>query len=80
MMVVSLVWLGLVLPPGFLPAWVVPPLFPPLRSVGAALLRGEFTSAVRMILGGKEGERTDVAKARAAYLKDGDAKVGSLLS
>ena len=44
-------------------------------SVGAALLRGEFSSAVRMILGGKEGERPEVAEARAAYLRDGDAKV-----
>jgi hypothetical protein len=31
-----------------------------------------------MILGGKEGERSEVAQARAAYLKDGDAKVGGL--
>ena len=44
-------------------------------SVGATLLRGEFSSAVRMILGGKEGERPEVAEARAAYLRDGDAKV-----
>ena len=43
--------------------------------VGAALLRGEFSAAVRMILGGKPGEKPDIAAARAAFLKDGDAKV-----
>ena len=45
--------------------------------VGAALLRGEFSAAVRMILGGKPGEKPDIAAARAAFLKDGDAKVNT---
>ena len=43
--------------------------------VGAALLRGEFSAAIRMILGGKPGERQDIAAARSAFLNDGDAKV-----
>ncbi len=45
--------------------------------VGRALLRREFKAAVRMILSGKEGERHEVAVARDAFLKDGDAKVGN---
>jgi hypothetical protein len=44
--------------------------------IGAALLRGEWLVAVRLILQGPSGERPEWRAAREAFLHGGDAKVG----
>ncbi|KAG2486127.1 hypothetical protein HYH03_015221 [Edaphochlamys debaryana] len=44
----------------------------PTHLVGAALLRGDFERAARLVLTGRPGERADVASARAAFLDGGD--------
>jgi hypothetical protein len=43
--------------------------------VGAALLRGEWQAAVRLIMEAGQYERADAAGARQLYLRDGDIKV-----
>ena len=43
--------------------------------MGRALLRGEFETAVRAVLTGRQGERPDIAAARRLFLEGGDAKV-----
>eukprot|EP00798_Chlamydomonas_sp_ICE-L_P022952 gene22952-30136_t len=44
------------------------------HKVGATMLRGEYETAVRMIMTGRPDERADVASARAMFLDQGDAK------
>ncbi|KAF8060524.1 leucine--tRNA ligase [Scenedesmus sp. PABB004] len=46
----------------------------PTHAVGAALLRGEWAAATRLILQGGPGERPEIAAARALYLERGDAQ------
>ena len=40
--------------------------------VGAALLRGEYEAAVRLIMQPRDGEREETAEARKLYLQKGD--------
>jgi hypothetical protein len=44
--------------------------------VGAALLRGEWQAAVRLIMQGGPGERREYRQARALYMEQGDIQVG----
>lgn len=45
--------------------------------MGAALLRGEWQSAVQLIMQGGEGERQEFREARALYTEKGDVQVRS---
>jgi hypothetical protein len=45
--------------------------------VGAALLRGEWQAAVRLIMQGGPGERREYRQARALYMEQGDIQVGT---
>ncbi|XP_028549259.1 multisubstrate pseudouridine synthase 7 [Dendrobium catenatum] len=45
----------------------------PTHSIGAALLRGEWKTAVDLILDPRDGERADIKEARKKYKKTGNA-------
>ena len=44
--------------------------------VGAALLRGEWEAAVKLVMEQREGERPENVEGRRLYLEEGDIQVG----
>jgi hypothetical protein len=46
------------------------------HQIGAALLRGQFEAAARMVLRGREGEKPEIRHARDLFLVKGDVQVG----